>query len=175
MTLEGVGVIDFQLYLLKVMDPPASLLDSSLKKLNRTAAHMKDRHGVVSQLIRLGSGNARNLEIILKEAQVDSRGERGQWNVYQLPLWPDFKFSILLDQTGRFVEKMEFEQCNDSEGVNQIAPWRFLEADLAANFDQVRTIDGWGHYHTYNAQGFDREKYFLRFAWGLLQEIELIR
>ncbi|MGW7405075.1 hypothetical protein ACWGI9_15305 [Streptomyces sp. NPDC054833] len=175
MALDGVGVIDFQLYLLKVMDPPAALLESSLKKLNRTEVEMDDRQEAVSQLIRLGAGSARKLVVILEQALVDASGASEQRYVYRLPLWPDFKFLVSLDGSGRFIESMEFESDGDCGEGAKIVPWGFLETWLGVNFDQVRMIDGWGHYRTYMAQSSDNEEVFLRFAWGLLQEVSTVR
>lgn len=48
-----------------------------------------------------------------------------------------------------------------------------MKSELFGDYGDVRDIDGWGHYETYSALSMESGgRYFFRFAWGLLQEIE---
>lgn len=174
MSLDGIGVDDFQLYLLKTMDPPAVLLAGALEKLDRTADEMHARYEAVSSSIRLRPGSVHRLKSILSDALLSEEleGVEDGTSVYSLPLWPKLTFLVSPDESGLFVKWARFAGCDDYRSESGPTVWDFLESDLINTFAQVRDIDAWGHYSTYTARDQDSDQwYFLRFAWGLLQEI----
>ncbi|MFI5776816.1 hypothetical protein [Nocardia sp. NPDC051570] len=178
MSSNGLGVVDFQLYLLKTMQPPGALLAAALEELGCTSSDMAVGYEGVSRETKLTEGgSADRLTTILDEAFVDQPSGMGRETfAYHLPLWPKFTFLLSFDSTRKFIYKGEFVRrpgCRAGEGVTS---WDFLQIELTDSFDQICEIDTWGTYDSYTARDSNLgERCFLRFAWGLLQEIEVIR
>lgn len=172
---DGPGVLDFQLYLLKTMDPPDQLLAAALERLGSTRAEMKDRYEAVSPMMALMSGSSANLRSLLAAAVVDKTLEAGgEKLIYSFGLWPRFNFGIRFVDQGEFVSRAAFERKPQGPAfARPIHVWNFLTNDLSNHFGNVKEIDAWGHYETFLADDLDDgRKYFLRFGWGLLQEME---
>ena len=174
MSLGGIGVIDFQLYLLKTMDPAPSFLAGSLKALDRSIDDMLASFEAVSPLLKTKPGSATRLKLILDDAFLEDRRieSLSLASAYRLSLWPMLDFLVSTDESGLFIGRAGFQRRIDSETSSSLAAWNFLEGDLADAFGDVSEIDAWGHYSTYIAQdSASGRKYFLRFGWGLLQEV----
>jgi hypothetical protein len=175
MPLGTLKVRDYQLYLLKTMNPPGSLLEEALEALDSTRDEMLAAYEAVSPMVRLRPGSPERIKSILADSILDEKpdGADRQTSVYGLSLWPRFVFCVKPEETGLFIERAWFARFHDVRSENFPALWNFLESDLIDAFDDVHDIDGWGHYSSYTAQNkVDGQQYFLRFAWGLLQEME---
>ncbi|MFE7530570.1 hypothetical protein ACFU7Y_33370 [Kitasatospora sp. NPDC057542] len=178
MPSNGLGVPEFQRYLLKVMEPPAALLEDAVGRIEPGGDMTRDVTDQISEMLRLGLGRAAEVREILADVRLsraslaatgDSIVER-----YCLPIWPDLEFEIEFDSSGRHLARAEFFRAPDSPLPSGLPrPWNFVKSELFGGYDDVREIDGWGHYETYSAliRGSGK-RYFFRFAWGLLQEIE---
>ncbi|TVT55836.1 hypothetical protein FNH05_08950 [Amycolatopsis rhizosphaerae] len=175
MSIDDIDAVDFELYLLDSMKPPVDLLSQTLKRLGQTKGEMEERCGKVSQIMRQFANAADSFRSILRENLLAewSRIQQGIY-LYHLPLWWEFAFELSLDSSGRYIENMRFQK-HPARGLagESVAPWKFLEVDLAASFDQIREGDSWGHYKSYLARDRKSDKWhFLRFGWGLLQEVK---
>ncbi|MGA6205484.1 hypothetical protein ACPESR_12075 [Nocardia testacea] len=174
MNSDKLAVNDFQLYLLKTMQPPRPILDSALSRLNSTTEHMLASADSISKSIMPGKGgSAHALRPILHEALInEARGPESEILLYRLPLWEEFAFRLELDNLP-FMKRVEFVDLTGAE--EGIAPWKFLEIHTSERFDEVREIDSWGTYNSYTVR--DRQtgrRVFLRFSWGLLQEVDTV-
>ncbi|MEV4283402.1 hypothetical protein [Actinoplanes xinjiangensis] len=174
MSINGIGVTDFELYLLKTMSPVESLLAGALNDLNRTSDDMIACFEAISPLVRVRPGSAESLKLILSDAFLGEglHGAGPGTFSYRLPLWPELAFQVTPAGSGLYIGEAKFSRTEISKMKPEPTVWNFLESDVNEAFDQVREVDMWGHYASYLAQ--DRiagERYFLRFAWGLLQEI----
>lgn len=171
MTSNNLGVTEFQLYLLKTMQPIQSLLDPALSALNCGKDQMLADAEAVSKSIMPGKGgSAHALKTILNDALIEhSRGTGSDIFLYHLPLWKEFAFRLELDDLP-FMKRVEFVRYTDFK--EEIAPWRLLELDVKERFDEVREVDSWGTYNSYTARDPRvGDQIFLRFSWGLLQEV----
>jgi hypothetical protein len=167
--------MEFQLYLLKTMDPPSALLSGALDRLERSEADMTSSFEVVSPLIRLMNPEQfRNLDGILEGVREESRSQDGREHIYRIPPWSEFAFKVCTDEPARFIERIGFVREGGAfreEDCPKV--WKFLTCDLPGRFPNAREIDGWGHYESFIVEdSTEGRKTFLRFAWGLLQEIE---
>lgn len=171
------GVDDFQLYLLKTMDPPDQLLAAALDRLRYSRGEMRERYEKISRMTKLISGCVGELKDVLADALVDKAPEgQGEKRRYSLPLWPKYYFGIIFSNQDEFIKQAAFERRLPAlDLVDPVGVWDFLVTDLADMFGNIEEIDVWGHYETFLADNLrDGRKYFLRFGWGLLQEIELL-
>ncbi|MCD0450027.1 hypothetical protein LO762_12605 [Actinocorallia sp. API 0066] len=171
----GLDKDDFQLYLLKTMDPPTPLLDSSLGVLGSDRGGMKVSYGSVSELMKPISGSPHSLKAMLRDSLVSEDGSGGNIvSGYRLSLWPEFVFWLAIDSSGLFIEKAGFGRASGGPRTGgPIEPWGFVIGDLDNEFSGVEFIDEWGHYSTCHAwHGESGKRLFLRFAWGLLQEVD---
>ncbi|WP_280422700.1 hypothetical protein [Nocardia carnea] len=174
MTSNKLGLVDFQLYLLKTMQPPRTVLDPALTRLNSTTEHMLASAESISKSIMPGKGgSAHALKSILHNALInETRGPESETLLYRLPLWEEFAFRLELDNLPfmkrvEFVDYIEFNQ--------KAAPWRLLEIHISERFDEVREIDSWGTYNSYTVRDPETGNHlFLRFSWGLLQEVDTV-
>lgn len=181
MSPTGIGVFDFQLYLLKVMDPPSSLLEGALDLLGADEETMRDRAGRISKILQPRFGMSLDVREILDEARVeieDSGSTKGSHiYCYRLSVWPDFEFRIQFDPSSQFILQAAFYRIAMLElhAPRELEPWKFLRSDVRGTFSNVQEVDKWGHYET--CVTFDterRRRLFLRFAWSMLQEVELM-
>ena len=173
---DDLSVVDFQLYLLKTMMPPESLCTPALEKLGRSVDDMLASSEAVSRATPLTFGQAQRIKSILSEALAGTlSGADRETFVYRLSLWwPQYTFLVSPDESGELLYKAEFGKGADYRPESQIAPWNFLEMDLADTFDEVRELDVWSAYSSYFArERSSGQRYFLRFGWGLLQEMEI--
>jgi hypothetical protein len=176
MSLDDLGVVDFQLYLLETMMLPESRLTPALEELGFSVDDMLASYEAVSRLTKLRPGQARRFKSIINEVLLGTLNVADrETSVYKLPLWwPKFTFLVSIDDSGEFLYRAEFGKGPDYRPEGQVAPWEFLEMDLVDKFDEVRDIDLWSSYASYFAR--DRslgQRYFLRFGWGLLQEMKI--
>jgi hypothetical protein len=173
-SVDNLDFVDFQLYLLKTMDPGPSLLAGALESIDRTTDDMLACYDKVSPLLKLSPGSAGRLKSILSDARLDDdlNGKVHGAYAYRLPMWSEFIFLVTPDDSGMFIAHARFGRARRSATKTEPTAWNFLESELSDYFTQVRDIDIWGHYSTYSVvdEGSGR-RYFLRFAWGLLQEI----
>lgn len=140
MSPDDLGVVEFQLYLLKTMMPPESLRAPALEKLSGSVDDMLACSEAVSRAAPLRFGQVQRIKSILREALAGtlSRADRETF-VYRLPLWwPKYTFLVSPDDSGGFLYKAEFGKGTDYRPEGQIAPWNFLEMDLTDTFDEVR-------------------------------------
>ncbi|GAA2723354.1 hypothetical protein [Actinocorallia aurantiaca] len=181
MSAHGLGVVEFQLYLLHTMDPPARLLTEALDRLGLTDADMRNAAERISPVLRprlgpagAGTNMAADLQAILGKALVPRLDDIDDRRFYRLPLWEGFVFGVSFAGAGRLIESAEFvREPGTAEEPPEPAVWEFLEADLLGPFCEARMVDTWGHYRTYlTRRPEDPNEYFLRFAWGMLQEVE---
>lgn len=172
-----LGVLEFQLYVLESMRPPESFLAPALAALGRTGPEMLDASEAVGAAIRPMTGSPRRITEILSGARWDMPSLEGPHiSVYALPLWPDFYFHVELMAEADWIWCAEFRRHGARKPADRVAPWEFVRSDLADAFDAVEEVDLWSPYGSYSAH--DREsgrRYFLRFGWGLLQEMEAYR
>src|SRR6266568_9388878 len=172
MSSDNLNLIDFQLYLLKTMLPPERLLAAALSDLGYSVDAMHSRYEEVSRSISIARGSQENIKSMLEEVLI-WHAEKSY--VYRIPLWPKFNFILSYDATGKFIAKAEFVRDIDYPKSSEVSPWSFLEHEIDEVFSDVREVETWGHYRTYLAQEISSgKKYFLRFAWGLLQEVEVV-
>lgn len=75
MPIDELGTVDFQLYLLKTMDPPGPLLESALEQMGRTTGDMLARYEVVSRATKPRFGSARRIRSILSEVMMDGSSQ----------------------------------------------------------------------------------------------------
>jgi hypothetical protein len=181
MSPDGLGVDDFQLYVLKVMDPPARLLHAALDQLGRTPEDMIAGYEAVSGTVMGAFRCARSaappglrelFTSILSEAFLEeaSEADHGVLN-HHLPVWPDFVFQMSFNDAGSVLQDAHFSRTR-SQPPEEVNEWRFLESELATTFVNIREVDLWGSYASYLAVHRRLNKrFFLRFSWGLLQEI----
>jgi hypothetical protein len=168
---RNAGINEFQLYLLKTMDPPSLLLSAGLRRIDCTAADMERAYELVDPLTKLAGGKqGKNFKMILRDALVSAEPD-GLKMLYRLPLL----FKVSLDDSGSFLMKAEFVRNSEAGSEIPLAPWAFLESDLHLKFNQVQLLDIWGHYATYSARAISGGgRYEFRFSWGLLQEVDLV-
>ena len=180
MPAHGLGVVEFQLYLLHTMDPPARLLSEALGRLGSADAEMRSAAERISPVLRprlgsagAGANMAEDLQAVLGEARVSRPDDIDDRRFYRLPLWEGLLFGVSFAGAGRLIESAEFvREPGTAEEPWEPAVWEFLEADLLGPFCEARMVDTWGHYRTYLARRpEDPDEYFLRFAWGMLQEV----
>jgi hypothetical protein len=169
-SLNGVGLMDFQLYLLKTMNPPSALLSGALDRLERSAEGMVSSYKAVSPLLMMREGQFQSLEEILEEARQEDLSENDHEHIYRIPLWPEFAFKVCADESGLLIYSAEFTRVGNVFAGDGPEVWKFLKCDLPVRFPNARAIDLWSPYESY-AVG-DRGEIFLRFGWGLLQEID---
>lgn len=174
-----LGVVDYELYLLRTMQAPEGHLARGLRELGHTAESMNLIADKVSSAVKLLrtvrplKGSAANLKGILRDAWVADIPEgEGMKSIYRLPLWPEFIFTVLVDVPNEIVNWARFTRDPENPGEPVLEPWRFLEDDIPATFLSADILDPWGHYVTYSAvmEGVERP-YYLQFGWGLLQEV----
>jgi hypothetical protein len=174
-TPRQLDLTDFQLFLLKSMEPPEQLLASSLRELGRGLGDMMESHDLISLLMRHGPDYAENVRRILGDDAAGVTGEAGNSDIeYRrvLPLWPSYTFHASFDPSGQWLLRAGFIHTPGSREEYDPVPWRLLEDDLPQVFGHVHELDAWGSYASYSAvdirQGGRR---FLRFSWRMLQEI----
>ncbi|MEU4313831.1 hypothetical protein [Nocardia sp. NPDC024068] len=172
MTSDNLDLFDFQLYLLKTMQPPRPILDSALIRLKSTTEQMHAGADSISKSIMPGKGgSAHTLKLILHDALInETRGPESETLLYRLPLWEEFAFRLELDDLP-FMKRVEFV---DHTGADEeLVPWKFLEIHLSEKFDDVREVDSWGTYNSYTVRDHETGRHlFLRFSSGLLQEVD---
>ncbi|MEU3563007.1 hypothetical protein [Kitasatospora sp. NPDC006786] len=178
MPSNGLGVPEFQRYLLKVMEPPTALLEAAVRGIESDGRVTQDAIEQISEILRLGLGRAAEARELLADVRLprSNCAASGESIVerYSLPLWPDFEFEMEFDPSGRHLVRAEFFRSSESSlPIGIPSPWKFVKSELFGDYGDVRDIDGWGHYETYSALSMESGgRYFFRFAWGLLQEIE---
>jgi len=175
---EGPGAVEFQLYLLRTMKAPEPLLTGALDRLGRTEPEMRSAADAVSRMLRPRLDWARpadmagDLDTVLSSVRVRS-GTSGAEPLYRLPLWEGHLFSVSF-LNDRMLQHAKFvRDPGRTRHRGGLRPWEFLEEDLPEDLGEIRSVDGWGHYATYLSRHLENgREYFLRFAWGMLQEIE---
>ncbi|WP_194838785.1 hypothetical protein [Nocardia sp. XZ_19_369] len=176
MSSDGFGVKDFQLYLLKTMDPPESLLTTALAEMGCSIDDMDASLENIQKATWLSlGGSAEKIVTMLSEVCV-SAPARSDHKVYayNLPLWPEFDFVATFDLSGKVLSHSEFVRFAGRGPETGATPWDFTERDLVGNFDQITRTEDWGSYTTYHARDTASDQwYWLRFGWGLLQDIRL--
>ncbi|WP_405166534.1 hypothetical protein OG203_16435 [Nocardia sp. NBC_01499] len=168
--------MDFQLYLLKTMDPPESLLTTALAELGCSIDDMDASLENIQRSTQLSlGGSAEKIRTMLSEVCVSSPARPDhQAYAYNFPLWPEFDVVLTFDPSGKVLSNAEFVRFTGHYTESGITPWNFTERDLVGNFDQITRTETWGSYATYNARDTDRDQWYrLRFGWGLLQDIRL--
>ncbi|KDN82421.1 hypothetical protein [Kitasatospora cheerisanensis] len=177
MSAEVPGIIDFQLYLLNTMDAPRELLHGALTVLRVDAATVDGRAEHASQLLRPRPGLAQELRAVLATAGTPGSAASGADGsagpaYYSFAAWPELRFQVEFDPSGFALARAGFVRARAGSAPAEVAPWKFLTADLETGFDEVEEVDVWGHYETYTAtDAATGERCFLRFGWGLLQEV----
>ncbi|GAA0964257.1 hypothetical protein [Actinocorallia libanotica] len=171
--------MEFQLYLLRTMKPPKHLLAHALDLLGRTEEEMRKAADAVSRALRPQLGTAEPVTTVADFLHTTLSGGRlprpdDDRNFYRIPLWEEFIFEASFGCSGRFIEQAKFTG-DPSRRLPDGEPeaWNFLEDDLSQRFTEIQEIDEWGHYRTYLARAPESgDMFFLRFAWGVLQQIE---
>lgn len=118
-------------------------------------------------------GSAHALKPILHDALIKQiHGTESETFLYRLPLWGEFDFRIELDNLP-YMKRVEFV---GAAAMNEkVAPWKFLEMHLAGRFGEIQEVDSWGTYNSYTARDVETGNHlFLRFSWGLLQEVDIM-
>ncbi|MDX6741326.1 hypothetical protein [Actinocorallia sp. A-T 12471] len=178
---EELGVVEFQLYLLKTMMPPAAALVALLERFQKSEIDLNRASERVSKLLRprfrepgpapaMSEDVARMLEGAAVLSPAEYSGD-GQW--YRFPVWPEFVFHMTFEDSLGFLNVAEFRWWPSArDGNRNPEVWHFLESDLKTHFDEIKEIDVWGHYRSYTGRSLtDGHEYFLRFGYALLQEI----
>ncbi|MEV6398102.1 hypothetical protein AB0M39_25575 [Streptomyces sp. NPDC051907] len=178
MPLGDLGAAAYQLHLLSTMNPLPHLLERSLNAVGVSRPEMArqaDRVGEATLI--LTADLVSNTREILSDALCGESVELGQTSTdrYRFPLWPEFEFEIEFQIVngyhfthGEFVRTLGTGP-SDREPV----PWGWLKGETLRRYEDVREIDLWSPYETYDALNpQDGKRCFLRFGWGVLQEIE---
>ncbi len=173
MSLGSLNVRDFELYLLKTMLPPDSLLAAALNELGCSVDDMIVSFEAVDRATKLGRVPQGNMISILEDVLVrDLNVDIGTF-AYGIPLWSELTFMLAFDGSGTMITRAEFVRRVDLPPGSWPVPWNFVEHEMDDVFDEIGEFNDWGHYHSCIARVKNSdERQFLRFAWGLLQEAE---
>lgn len=179
MSPDAPGIVEFQLYLLRTMKPPEHLLAHALDRLGRTEEEMQNAADVISRALRPQLGPAEPVTTIADFLHTTLSGARlprpgGDREFYRIPLWKEFIFEASFEYSGRIIKQAKFTRnpLHKPPG-GEAEAWDFPEEDLPRRFTEIQEIDEWGHYRTYLARTPESgDVFFLRFAWGVLQQIE---
>jgi hypothetical protein len=178
MSMNDLGVTDFQLHVLCVMRAPEELTERTLGILGADSVTMAERSDLVAKCFIIRPGAAAQVRGILAGATIVENGpdEAGQSDVvrYLFPAWPEWEFKVTYDPSGMAVYSSEFVRPQGAELSTpvELVPWRFLKGDMPGPFEDIDEVDLWDVYESYTATDrSSRRRWFLRFAWGLLQEI----
>ena len=168
-----LGVADFQLYLLKAMNPPESLLAPALIELESSKEDMSARFDSVHQALwPPDGGSAKNILSILDQvSRPGSLPDGGA--VFSLPIWKGFLYTVSFDPTGHFFYTSHFTRRGRRNTALTLRPWEILESELPEMFDQIEEFETWGpSYRVLTARCLENGEVFrLRFGFGLLQAI----
>ncbi|WP_306365565.1 hypothetical protein [Nocardia sp. CC227C] len=168
-----LNATDIQLYLLKTMKPPEALLAAALDRIDCSLLDMQQRSLAVAQALKPGSGSVQEVRHALDSVlSPEPNDVQFAYSTYRLPLWPEFDFILTFNEPMPLIKRAEFLRRSGNETGRYLTPWKFVEGDMHAVLKNVRDIDAWGHYRSYIAyDARDGGRYFLRFGWGLLQEV----
>ncbi|WP_433664143.1 hypothetical protein ACQPW1_19655 [Nocardia sp. CA-128927] len=136
---------DFQLYLLRSMMPQPSLLEPSLRARRKSESEMEEKFEAFSAATRFRTGSSGVVRDALAAVVVNETVDPGNDTIsYGFDLWPDFVFSIGYRESMPLIAPHGFVRRKDPAGVASVAPWCFLESEIADVFDDIETIDMWG-------------------------------
>lgn len=169
---------DFELYILRSMKPLEENLKSALQTLGVDKHEMEVRAEGIRQILRFWGASPAELKEILSPifyADIDLVGS--DLKLYRMSAWPDLKFKIEYHEKGPVHWEGNFcgwiYGCTGKPKTPE--PWGFLEDEMMGMFKGIEEVDIWGHYRSYTAyRENDEIHYFLRFGYGLLQEIGVV-
>ncbi|MEV0292311.1 hypothetical protein [Nocardia sp. NPDC050710] len=170
---DDLGLADFQLYLLKAMDPPESLRTAALADLGSSKQDMFAKFDNVHQALWvLDGGVASNILPMLDQVRVPGSHPEGSV-AFSLPIWKEFLYIVSFDSTGRVFSTTEFSRRDGRETDLVVRPWEILESELPEMFDRIEEFETWGpSYRVLTARHLESGEVFrLRFGFGLLQAV----
>ncbi|WP_157225167.1 hypothetical protein [Nocardia thailandica] len=165
------GIIDFQLYLLKAMDPPQAVAAAALAELDRSPEQMIASFEKVHRSTWiLEGGSAENILPLVEGVGVPVPPcfSAVYEMAFALPLWPELLLAVAFNSDSRVFDAVEFVRAPDSTQVPEVRPWRLLEKEAYEVFDRVEEVESWGDYRILAARnGEHGEVHRLRFGRGL--------
>ncbi|MEU8435455.1 hypothetical protein AB0F18_21565 [Streptomyces sp. NPDC029216] len=173
MTQSDLDSTEYQLYLLKTMDPQPEILDRALTEIGFSKDQMEQEWERVKSVILMPSGSAGRTRDILRDVRTHQEQD-GLVERYKFPLWPDYELEIEYHSAGDFFMRLWFVRAPGSRPpVGQPTPWTWLKDEVLAQYQDVKELTLWLPYETYDVLNpQDGKRYFLRFGWHVLQEIE---
>ncbi|MFD8141745.1 hypothetical protein [Streptomyces sp. NPDC059708] len=173
MTQNGLSPAEYQLYLLETMDPPPEVLNRILGEIGCSQERMEQESERVRSAIRMPAGAAGRTRDILKDVRTHQEQD-GLVERYSFPLWPDYEFEVEYHWAWEFFMRHAFVRAPESASpTGQPTPWTWLKDEALAQYEDVKELTLWLPYETYDVLNpKDGKRYFLRFGWHVLQEID---
>ncbi|MFF4645964.1 hypothetical protein [Streptomyces sp. NPDC001389] len=173
MTPNDLNSTEYQLYLLKTMDPQPETLERALTDTGFSIDEMEQNAERVKSTILMPSGSAGRTRGILSDVRTHQERD-GLVERYKFPLWPDYEFEVEYHSAWDFFMRLWFLRAPGSDSpTGQPTPWTWLKDEVLAQYEDVKELMLWLPYETYDALNpQDGKRYFLRFGWHVLQEIE---
>ncbi|WBP85610.1 hypothetical protein [Kitasatospora cathayae] len=190
MAINGFGVTEFQLFLLRRMaDYHPELVEETVRRLGATRAEMREankRWQAMVRAPRFPRGAARYAAVLgpagesLPRRIGDLACTARQW---VLPLWPGLRFEVLLGpaEIGAPVLNEWLVRAGDAPPpalctVADLVPWSCVVGDVGAAFPGAVAREGSAptrfrlDFEASDADGVVRS-WTADFTWGLLQEV----
>ncbi|MGF1430634.1 hypothetical protein [Kitasatospora sp. LaBMicrA B282] len=176
--MDELGVTDFQLHVLALMRAPDELAEPTLAILGADSVTMAERSDLIGRHFTIRPGVTEVLRAILSAAEIlegaAAEARAGDPVRYAFPAWPELEFEVSYAPSGMALHSAHFvrpRRPGPPQPVD-VAPWSFLREDLPGAFEHIAEVDLWDTYASYTATDrSSHQRCFLRFAWGLLQEV----
>ncbi|GAA0272401.1 hypothetical protein GCM10010302_07510 [Streptomyces polychromogenes] len=173
MTQNDLGSAEYQLHLLETMRPLPETLDRVLEVIGCSREQMEQGSERIRSATEMPAGSAGLTREILRDVRTHQEQE-GLVERYAFPLWPDYEFEVEYHPAGDFFMRLWFVRAPGSESpTGQPTPWTWLKDEVLAQYEDVKELMLWLPYETYDVLNpQDGKRYFLRFGWHVLQEID---
>ncbi|MEW1639110.1 hypothetical protein AB0469_34280 [Streptomyces sp. NPDC093801] len=173
MNQNELGPAEYQLHLLETMRPPPEALDTALRELGCSHEQTDQASERVGAAIQVPAGSAGRTRDILRGVRTH-QDQGGLVERYKFPLWPDYEFEVEYHSSWDFFMRLAFVRAPGSvTPAGQPTPWTWLKDEVLAQYEDVKELTLWLPYETYDVLNpQDGKRYFLRFGWHVLQEIE---
>ncbi|MFJ3876471.1 hypothetical protein ACIPW5_03310 [Streptomyces sp. NPDC090077] len=173
MSQGDLGPAEYQLYLLETMRPLPEALDAALRGVGCSQERMEQDAERIRSVIQMPAGSAGRTRDILRDVRTHQE-QNGLVERYKFPLWPDCELEVEYHPAWDFFMRLWFVRAPGSESpTGQPTPWTWLKDEVLAQYEDVKELTLWLPYETYDVLNpKDGKRYFLRFGWHVLQEIE---
>ncbi|GAA0324671.1 hypothetical protein GCM10010302_74760 [Streptomyces polychromogenes] len=168
-----MGRAEYQLYLLETMRPLPETLDRILREIECSQEQMEQETERIRSEIHMPAGSAGRTRDILRGIRTHQE-QGGLVERYKFPLWPEYELEVEYHPAGDFFMRLWFVRAPGSEPpTGQPTPWTWLKDEALAQYEDVKELTLWLPYETYDVLNpKDGKRYFLRFGWYVLQEID---